>query len=122
MRILHVVEATGGGVRRHLQLVLPGLRARGHEVALAYSLRRADPGFSQDLAQFEAAGIVLREIPMRRLPAPVLRRGVLLALSRARLVRQDQIIFFEKSILKHGIIRKYYEMSISFFTDYDRPE
>ncbi len=70
MRILHVVEATGGGVRRHLQLVLPGLRARGHEVALAYSLRRADPGFSQDLAQFEAAGIVLREIPMRRLPAP----------------------------------------------------
>ena len=55
----------------NLQLVLPrppstGARSRAGLLPAA----RRYPGFSQDLAQFEAAGIVLREIPMRRLPAP----------------------------------------------------
>lgn len=65
-----MVEATAGGVRRHLQTILPGLRERGHEIALVYASERADPGFHQDVAGYEAAGICCHQIFLRRMPHP----------------------------------------------------
>ena len=45
MRILLVLEACGGGTGRHVVDLARGLLARGHEVSLRYSPRRADDRF-----------------------------------------------------------------------------
>lgn len=63
MRILHVLEATQGGTRRHILDLLPGLQRRGFECELIYSLRRYPP-FEADAQELRANGIPCREIPM----------------------------------------------------------
>ena len=48
--ILHVVEACGGGVRRHLKLILPELTRRGIRCGVFAFGARYDRDFPSDLA------------------------------------------------------------------------
>jgi len=69
VHVLHVIEATIGGTRRHVVDACRGLRARGVRVTLAASARR-DPAFRDDLAALARAGVDVRELPMVRSIAP----------------------------------------------------
>jgi glycosyltransferase involved in cell wall biosynthesis len=69
MRVLHVMESTIGGTRRHLVDLAAGQRARGLDVHLAVSnLRQAS--FDADLARLAAAGCGILVLPMLREIAP----------------------------------------------------
>jgi len=73
MRVLHVMEATIGGTRRHLSdLALGELRA-GLEVHVAAASLRV-PDFERDLERLEAAGVGVTRIPMLRAVAPAADR------------------------------------------------
>ncbi|HVF11312.1 MAG TPA: glycosyltransferase [Abditibacteriaceae bacterium] len=65
MRVLHILEATGGGTRRHILDLLPALQARGIRCDLIYSLLR-NSQFAQDAACLEKLGVGVHEIPMER--------------------------------------------------------
>ncbi|MAE29277.1 MAG: hypothetical protein CMJ87_09900 [Planctomycetes bacterium] len=69
MRILHVMEATIGGTRRHLVDVATGQRARGLEVEVAVATRR-DPDFPRDLVALEQTGVGVHRIEMGRSMSP----------------------------------------------------
>lgn len=70
MRVMHVLEATGAGTARHVLELVRGLREQGLEIHLAYSPLRMDKLFSTGLADLQAAGVNLFELPMRRAPHP----------------------------------------------------
>jgi len=63
MRVLHILEATGGGTRRHVLDLLPALQARGIANALIYSARR-NPAFREDAAFLESNDCETHEIAM----------------------------------------------------------
>jgi glycosyltransferase involved in cell wall biosynthesis len=65
MRILHVMESTIGGTRRHLVDAAAGLRARGLDVHVAASTLR-QPDFERDLARLESLGVGVLRLPMVR--------------------------------------------------------
>ena len=69
MRVLHVMESTIGGTRRHLVDVARGQNARGHRVHLAVATTR-DPGFPADLDELESEGVHVTRLPMVREIAP----------------------------------------------------
>lgn len=69
MRVLHVIEATIGGTRRHVVDVTRGLARRGVEVQLVASTLR-EPAFREDLAALEAEGVSVWELPMTRAIRP----------------------------------------------------
>ena len=54
--ILHVTEACGGGVRRHLQLLVPELMRRGLDCGIFAFGNRMEPGFREDLASMMQRG------------------------------------------------------------------
>lgn len=69
MRVLHVMEATIGGTRRHLLDLARGQRAAGVEVHVAAASLRA-PDFERDLSALEAEGVGVTRIPMLRAIRP----------------------------------------------------
>ncbi len=80
-RVLHVLEATIGGTRRHLRELAPGLVEKGWQVDLAYALGR-DPAFTCDLDLFVRHGVGVHEVRMLRRPAPLADVCALGALER----------------------------------------
>lgn len=74
MKVLHVVEASGGGVGRHVLDLSEGLLSRGHEVHLSYSPRRADRFFRDRLSRLD--GLRARAVDLRRRPHPSDLAGV----------------------------------------------
>jgi glycosyltransferase involved in cell wall biosynthesis len=56
VRVLQVTEATGGGVRRHLQRLVPELRRLHVEVDLLLGSARAEPDLAADLEAYRAQG------------------------------------------------------------------
>lgn len=70
MRVLHVLEATGGGTARHVVDLSAGLAQRGVEVHVAYSPLRMDAIWRMGLHKLEQAGVILFPVPMRRAPHP----------------------------------------------------
>ena len=68
-RVLHVLEATIGGTKRHLLDLAVGLRAAGWDVEVACPRVRdenhGDVSFWDDLARL---GVTAHEVPMRRRP------------------------------------------------------
>lgn len=64
LRVLQVVEASHGGVGRHVLDLCRGLVQRGHEVHVAWSPLRKDSGFEAELHAIE--GLQRHEIAMRR--------------------------------------------------------
>ncbi len=69
MHVLHVIEATIGGTRRHVVDACRGLRARGVRVTLVASALR-EPRFRDDLALLDREGVTVRELPMVRAIRP----------------------------------------------------
>ena len=69
MHVLHVMEATIGGTRRHLVDVARGQREAGHRVSLVVSTLR-DPGFCADLEALEGIGVEVIRVPMVRAIRP----------------------------------------------------
>jgi glycosyltransferase involved in cell wall biosynthesis len=87
VRILHVMECTIGGTRRHLVDVVLGQRALGLDVhVVASSLRQ--PDFEADLQRFERSGAVVTRLPMVRAVSPATDASHLSAL-RSHLVRTN---------------------------------
>lgn len=70
MRVIHILEAAGGGTARHVLDLVSGQRERGLEVHLVYSSLRADSLFFAALEGLQAAGVKLFELAMRRAPHP----------------------------------------------------
>lgn len=69
MHVLHVIEATIGGTRRHVVDACRGLAARGVRTTLVCAALR-EPAFRGDMATLAAAGVEVRELPMVRAPRP----------------------------------------------------
>lgn len=65
VKVLHVMECTIGGTRRHLVDVALGQAAAGLEVHVVASTLR-DPGFPQDLVRMEGAGVSVHRLDMVR--------------------------------------------------------
>lgn len=68
MRILHLVEAMGGGVARHVFDLIPEQLKSGHDVELLYSdsPARLDHMARKGLPRMEALGVTMHSMPMRR--------------------------------------------------------
>jgi glycosyltransferase involved in cell wall biosynthesis len=64
MRILLVLEASGGGAGRHVVDLADGLLARGHDVALIYSPLRAEAWFVREIGAL--CRLDIHELPMGR--------------------------------------------------------
>lgn len=89
--VLHVLEATEGGTRRHLRDLLGALDPAEFHCALAVSCRR-DPGFAEDVALYRSRGMPVTELHMARGIAPVSDLFALLGLIRCvRRARPDLI-------------------------------
>jgi glycosyltransferase involved in cell wall biosynthesis len=71
IHVLHVLEATAGGTRRHLRDLVCGLDPARFRVSVAVSPRR-DSDFGRDLVRFRGLGADVHVISMWRRPAPVL--------------------------------------------------
>jgi glycosyltransferase involved in cell wall biosynthesis len=91
IHVLHVLEATAGGTRRHLRDLAGGLDPARYRVSVVVSPRR-DPDFSRDMARFRAQGMDVHVVGMWRRPAPL---HDLLATARLfrlfRLLRPDVV-------------------------------
>jgi len=69
MRVLHVLEAMGGGTRRHVLDLLPALQKRGVACTLAVSPHRNWPGsetFARDVRALRGFGVRVETLPMPR--------------------------------------------------------
>jgi len=89
LKVLHVMESTIGGTRRHLTDIARGLNARGVEVHLVVAAER-QTDFRADLARLADEGCVVTELPMVRAISPLRDPRHLLALERImRRVRPD---------------------------------
>lgn len=65
MKVLHVLEATSGGTRRHILDLLPALQARGVSCDLIASPLRTSV-FGSDADWLRACGVRVFEVPMVR--------------------------------------------------------
>jgi glycosyltransferase involved in cell wall biosynthesis len=63
MQILHILEATGGGTRRHILDLLPALQQRGARCSLLYSPRR-NPHFAEDAKFLQSKNIETHPVVM----------------------------------------------------------
>ncbi|MEM7306905.1 MAG: glycosyltransferase [Planctomycetota bacterium] len=69
MRVLHVMEATIGGTRRHITEVARGQNAAGLDVHLVVAAER-QPSFLDDLKEMQAEGVGVKLLPMVRELSP----------------------------------------------------
>lgn len=91
MRVLHVIEATIGGTRRHIVDVAGGLARSGVDTWLVSSTLR-DPPYARDLAELERLGVRRLDLPMVRPVRPAQDARHLQALEGIlRRVRPDVI-------------------------------
>lgn len=74
MRVLHVMECTIGGTRRHLVDVARGQKRRGMDVHVVASTLR-DPDFPADLDALEAEGVLVTRLDMLREVTPSVDRA-----------------------------------------------
>ncbi|MDO9415987.1 glycosyltransferase family 4 protein [Pararhizobium sp.] len=68
LRLLQVLEPSGGGSGRHFLDLCAGLKARGHHVHAIYSPVRAEQGFVADLQALGLAAV--DAVDMKRAPGP----------------------------------------------------
>lgn len=68
MRLLQVLEPSGGGSGRHFIDLCRGMQARGHDVHAVYSPVRAESRFVEELTSLGLAGV--HAVAMARSPGP----------------------------------------------------
>lgn len=81
-RLVVILEATLGGIRKHVVDLLIGLDKSLYEITFVYSRERADSIFLSDLSKLSSLGIKLIEVRMYRAINPYLDLRALIALSR----------------------------------------
>lgn len=101
LSVLHVMECTIGGTRRHITDVARGQLARGLEVHLAVAAER-QRDFRADLEALAALGARVHELPMAREIRPALDARHLLALERLLLATRPAIVHTHSS--KGGVL------------------
>ncbi len=108
MRVLHVMECTIGGTRRHITDVARGQNARGVEVHLAVSAER-QPSFRDDLARLSEEGVGVLELPMVREVRPWLDAAHARALARHLRALRPDIVHAHSS--KGGVLGRWASIS-----------
>jgi glycosyltransferase involved in cell wall biosynthesis len=103
VRVLHVTEAAGGGVRRHLGYLVPALAEAGVRQSVVVSLRRAETGMSEELDRWQALGCAVHCLPMRR---GLALRDVGDVLSLRRLIRQESPDVVHAHATKAGLLAR----------------
>lgn len=68
MRLLQVLEPSGGGSGRHFIDLCRGMKSRGHDVHAVYSPLRAEERFIEELTSLGLAGVHM--VAMARSPGP----------------------------------------------------
>lgn len=68
MRLLQVLEPSGGGSGRHFIDLCRGMKARGHDVHAVYSPVRAESRFVEELSSLDLKGVHV--VAMARSPGP----------------------------------------------------
>ena len=103
IRVLHVMEATIGGTKRHLLDLVASLDRRLVEVEIASPRVRSDPhgdtSFFEDMARL---GVVIHEIPMVRAIRPTADARTIWAL--ARLIRKRRHHIVHTHSTKAGVL------------------
>ncbi len=108
MHVLHVMEATIGGTRRHLVDVALGQVSSGMRVTVVVSTLR-DPGFPADLARLEEAGVRVERLPMVRSIHPRLDLRHLRTLKRLLKELRPDVVHTHSS--KAGVLGRRASMS-----------
>lgn len=101
IRILHVMEATTGGTRRHLRQIAEHLDRRRFDLVLACSSLR-DPRFLDDVEWFRRAGLVVVDVPMQRELRPLADLKAFLHL--CRVVRATGVDIIHTHSSKAGVL------------------
>ncbi len=91
MKVLQLLEATGGGARKHVRQLVCGLSSRGLEIDVIVSPNRAESDFGDDLELFRGLGCKVFEVPLARLPT-VGDRAAHKELQRIIRLQQPQIV------------------------------
>ncbi|QDV06782.1 Putative glycosyltransferase EpsD [Planctomycetes bacterium Poly30] len=108
MHVLHVMEATIGGTRRHLVDVAAGQIRAGLEVSIIVSTLR-DPGFAADLEELERLGVHVTRIPMVREIRPVKDLNHMRQIARVLRERRPDVVHTHSS--KAGVLGRRASMS-----------
>jgi glycosyltransferase involved in cell wall biosynthesis len=108
VHVLHVIEATIGGTRRHVVDATRGLAQRGVEVTLVASALR-QPDFRDDLRELGARGVRVIELPMVRSIAPGQDLAHLRALERTLRELRPDVVHTHSS--KAGVLGRLASMS-----------
>jgi glycosyltransferase involved in cell wall biosynthesis len=101
LRVLHIIEATIGGTRRHVADVCSGLAARGVDVTLVAAVER-EPAFRGDVEDLRRRGVEVLELPMVRQVRPALDYAHLRALAAILRQRRPSIVHTHSS--KAGVL------------------
>ncbi len=108
MRVLHVMECTIGGTRRHITEVARGQNALGLDVHLAVSAER-QPDFRDDLAALRDEGVGVLELPMVRPVRPFLDAAHGRALKRHLRDLRPDVVHAHSS--KGGVLGRWASLS-----------
>ena len=101
MRVLHVMESTIGGTRRHLRDVARVQREAGHDVTVVASCLRM-PEVRDDLAELKRRGVRTIELPMVRSIQPTTDWKHLRALQRILREHRPEVVHTHSS--KAGVL------------------
>jgi glycosyltransferase involved in cell wall biosynthesis len=101
VHVLHVIEATVGGTRRHAVDVCRGLARRGVRTTLIASAER-DPAFRGDLQALARERVEVRELPMVRAIRPATDARHAFELRRALREQRPDIVHTHSS--KAGVL------------------
>ncbi|HEX8236831.1 MAG TPA: glycosyltransferase family 4 protein [Abditibacteriaceae bacterium] len=110
MKVLHVLEATSGGTRRHILDLLPALQVRGVWCDLVASPLRTS-AFGSDAGWLRARGVRVFEVPMARGFSPA---GDATALRQlATHLRQQRYDVIHCHSTKAGLLGRLARLSVS---------
>jgi glycosyltransferase involved in cell wall biosynthesis len=101
LHVLHVIEATIGGARRHVVDACRGLAGRGVETTLVCAALR-EPAMRRDMEELRGHGVDVCELPMLRAIRPHVDFGHLLELRRLLRERKPDVVHTHSS--KAGVL------------------
>ena len=93
IRVLHVMEATIGGTKRHLLDLVESIDKEAIQIEIASPRVRSDPhGDTSFFSDMTALGVVVHEIPMVRSIRPIADLRTTVALAQLIRRRQHQVV------------------------------
>jgi len=107
LRILHIMECTIGGTRRHIRELTSGLSLRGHDVTAVCSAVR-DPTFQNDMESMRQSAVKVIELPMLRAISP--RTDFKHFLFLYRLLKQESFDIIHTHSSKAGVLGRFAAM------------